>query len=687
MVEKYRHYFIFFIVTISYFLLRFSTYPYVYENNFLNLIDPDSYYHLRRVLYTLNNFPKMLDFDPFLSYPRGDYCPWPPFYDFLSAGITKIISDTRIIPFLNPFYFFLALTIIYFSVYKKEGITTSLTTSVFLSITGILYLFTSFGRFDHHSMELLIITLLYLTFFRYFTKKDIPSLLLFSFFCVLSFFNWPGALIYFVPVFMFVIYEFLKENLDDRILKGLFVAFHITAIVMAVYLKITKTNDFPPYSYKFLSAFQRDFCFFISVVFITLYFHKTKRINRLLLWLGNAIIIGLMFHRLFYEIFKGLMFVTKGDKLMILIEESSPLFFSRFYSLYDELKRAISLFTPFIFLSPYFIYKYYKKRGADLVFFYCLFFLLLTLIQLRFGYFFTLGYSFMIAVVLKDLLEKHLKILIVVFLVITSIIFYRDLKTSSERFLSEEIKNSLIFLRETTPYKEKFEKGETPYGVLASWHLGHYIIEIAKRPAVAHNFINVAINSGEKEFINALFSKREDEVLKIIDRNKSRYLILENPDENIITDWYAISSEKNPYIDKNKNINSKASELFLFNLYHFYGITPPFQNTPKNLRLIYESSKKKNIKIFERVKSAKIIYRGNKNPLLKMLIKTPYNTFFYISLGEPAENGRIFNVPYSLDSPYPVKAELVNLELNGSKIPLNIKEEDVTEGKTIEIKY
>lgn len=688
MSNKKEHLFYFLFVSISFFAVRFTTYPQVYINDFLNLIDPDSYYHLRRVIYTINNFPEMLNFDPFLSYPYGDYCPWPPLYDFISALIVKTFGNNiKIIPFLNPIYFFIALSIIHFSLTQKEGVAVALTTATFISLTGVLYLYTSFGRFDHHALELLIITLIYLTFLRYYTKKDIPSLLLFSLFTTLSFFNWPGAIIYFLPIILYLLFELIRERLPNNILKGIFIAFHICAISIAIYLKITERDNFPPYSYKFLSAFQRDSSFLISIIFLTIFFYKTKKINKYFLLIGNVFIVALMFHKLFYEVFKGLMFITKGDRLMILIEESSPLFFSKFYTRLDEFKRAISLFTPFIFFFPYFLYIYWKKRGTDLIIIFNTFFLLLTLFQLRFGYFFMMGYSVLISIALKETLDKHKKFLLTLLIILTIFIFLRDFNKSQERFLDEEIRKSLIFLRQHTPEKEKFERGETPYGVLASWHLGHHIIEFAKRPVIAHNFINVALKNGEKEFINALFSKSEKEVISIMDKNKAKFLILEKPDGNIITDWYAISKEKNPFTDEKNNINSNASSLFIFNLYYFYGIIPPFEKTPENIRLIYESSgNKNNLKIFERVKSAKIVFLGKGTPILKLLIKTPYNKFFHISLGEQSKEGTIFTVPYSLNSPYPVNAESIYLEVNGKKIPIHLSETDISEGKVISVK-
>ncbi len=315
-----------------------------------------------------------------------------------------------------------------------------------------------------------------------------------------------------------------------------------------------------------------------------------------------------------------------------------------------------------------------------------IFFFLLTLFQLRFGYFFMMGYSLMLGISFKELLESRLKYVLMLFIIISSVIFFRDYKTSEERFIDSDLAKGLVFLRDHTPEKSSFDNFKTPYGILSSWHLGHYIIEIAKRPVTAHNFINVALNNGEKEFMRALFSENESEVLEIMSRNNSKFLFLDNPNDLIVTDWYAINRGENPYTDGDKKINLKAQRLFIYRLYHFDGLTPPFLNSTKHFRLIYESSLSPfRVKIFERVEGAKILYNGKDSAILKARIKTPYREFFYVTTGEALDGKRIFHLPYSSDSNYPVKAEYINFETGTKKIELNINEQDVISGKTIYI--
>jgi dolichyl-phosphooligosaccharide-protein glycotransferase len=52
--------------------------------------DFDPYYHLRIVEYTIQHFPNVLAFDPYLDYPNGFWIGWPPLYDFLASAYAMV---------------------------------------------------------------------------------------------------------------------------------------------------------------------------------------------------------------------------------------------------------------------------------------------------------------------------------------------------------------------------------------------------------------------------------------------------------------------------------------------------------------------------------------------------------------------------------------------------------------------
>lgn len=96
---------IFFLTFLSFLILRLYMFSFVFGKRGLQFVDPDSYYHLRRILYSFENFPNMLIFDPFVSYPTGDFVPWPPFFDFLTATIS--------LPFSNPIFLICSINLIF----------------------------------------------------------------------------------------------------------------------------------------------------------------------------------------------------------------------------------------------------------------------------------------------------------------------------------------------------------------------------------------------------------------------------------------------------------------------------------------------------------------------------------------------------------------------------------------------
>jgi dolichyl-diphosphooligosaccharide--protein glycosyltransferase len=52
--------------------------------------EPDAYYHLRRIWYSVVNFPDLLTFDPYLNFPHGANVIWTPPFDWLLALGTRL---------------------------------------------------------------------------------------------------------------------------------------------------------------------------------------------------------------------------------------------------------------------------------------------------------------------------------------------------------------------------------------------------------------------------------------------------------------------------------------------------------------------------------------------------------------------------------------------------------------------
>ena len=64
----------------------------IFTDNLIKFAGNDSYYHMRLVENLLHNFFHVNTFDPFTYYPRGTTIPWPPFFDWLLAGVIWLVG-------------------------------------------------------------------------------------------------------------------------------------------------------------------------------------------------------------------------------------------------------------------------------------------------------------------------------------------------------------------------------------------------------------------------------------------------------------------------------------------------------------------------------------------------------------------------------------------------------------------
>ncbi|HKJ23671.1 MAG TPA: STT3 domain-containing protein [Myxococcota bacterium] len=49
----------------------------------------DPYYHLRRIAWSVDHFPRVLEFDTYLNFPDGGRVVWPPAFDWTIAGVAR----------------------------------------------------------------------------------------------------------------------------------------------------------------------------------------------------------------------------------------------------------------------------------------------------------------------------------------------------------------------------------------------------------------------------------------------------------------------------------------------------------------------------------------------------------------------------------------------------------------------
>ncbi len=233
-------------VALVAFLMRMISYSTATANGSINLMGYDSFYHMRRILYTTFNFPHPLNFDSYINYPAGFEVGWPPFFDFLGALLAKVLGGGSpdlyttefagaLLPVLLGVLTIIPLYIAAAAIFDRK--TALLGALVFAVIPAHVYV-SRFGAVDHHVAETLLSTSAYACFILALKWARKGSLSLTSFknissdkklikslafagasglFFALLIYTWIGALVF---VSFIVLYAFIQTIIDLKAEKN-----------------------------------------------------------------------------------------------------------------------------------------------------------------------------------------------------------------------------------------------------------------------------------------------------------------------------------------------------------------------------------------------------------------------------------------------------------------------------------
>ena len=192
----------------------------------------DSYYHMRRIMYTVDHFPSTNVFDSYVNFPSGFPIYWPPLYDQISAGLSLLAGlghpgsftielASALVPALIGV---LSIIPLYLIVKDAMGKYAAMIAALIMAIIpGSVYQ-SFFGATDHHGLEVLLSLTMYLLFMRALSsangvkpediikqKKPLVYAALAGVAMAAMIFTWDGA-----PIFIGIIvfYSFVQYAYD-----------------------------------------------------------------------------------------------------------------------------------------------------------------------------------------------------------------------------------------------------------------------------------------------------------------------------------------------------------------------------------------------------------------------------------------------------------------------------------------
>ena len=127
----------------------------------------DAYYHLRRIRYSLENFPSALDFDPLLNFPAGGQPIWPATMDWLIAlflwplpGLDEPGRLEAVVVWLPPMVGAATVVALYALGRRFFSARVSLAAALLLSFLPAHVAYSRLGAIDHHVVVALVMVAL-----------------------------------------------------------------------------------------------------------------------------------------------------------------------------------------------------------------------------------------------------------------------------------------------------------------------------------------------------------------------------------------------------------------------------------------------------------------------------------------------------------------------------------------------
>ncbi len=199
----------------------------------------DEFYHMRRILYTVQNFPETLWFDSYLNYPHGWENVWPPLYDQICAAFSLLLGQhTRpgvemAASFMPIIFGTIATIVVYFLIREIFDHRTAILASLMTVLAPTYLQYTSFAAMDHHSLEVLFLLsallFLVLSFCRQ-EKRYIFAVLAGISLAALAY-TWFGTILYLAIIPVYGAIEMTMALKNKR-------PWHETAIVLMLALSV-----------------------------------------------------------------------------------------------------------------------------------------------------------------------------------------------------------------------------------------------------------------------------------------------------------------------------------------------------------------------------------------------------------------------------------------------------------------
>ncbi len=536
----------------------------------------DEFYHLRRIWFSVVNFPASLDFDLYMNHPVGAKPIWPPFFDWGVAALARVLvggEDQRAVEvvaaWVPPVLGGLSVLASVALIRRLHSAAAGWVTGVLLAVLPAHIELSRLGEVDHHVAVGLLATLLVGSgagLAAADTRASRWAALRTGGLAGAAILLWPGALLHVAVVEGFLLAQLLLERERGEAIaraRSLALLHAVAALVLLPFCIGQAWPQFGTYSPQVLSRFQPLWFGAAAAAFAVASawwagsrVGETRRQR-----LGSGLLVATLGAGLALVGVPGL---TKsvgeaagwfgGESFLQFVAETQPLFFPRGPAFAPRL--AYGQFTWLLWAYPIglatLFWGAWRRRRSDAL-------LVLTascvasiavLAQFRFRDVAALGFAWVMGPALVEAgralgrrtrAPRAVRVgVIVVGLLVAALPGLRraegDLhaslagsppRRSAEIWLRRALRELGLWVRENTPPTQGYlDPTLRPgYGVLSAWGYGHLLRYTAERPMVQDNFGPWGGREGSAAARRYYAMQDEDAAAALAERMGARYVV------------------------------------------------------------------------------------------------------------------------------------------------------------------
>lgn len=690
----------------------------------------DEYYHMRRILHGVGNFPDVLWFDSYLNYPHGLPIGWPPLFDQLSAALCVALGQhTRsgvemAAAFVPVILGLLAMVVVYYTMRELFDHRIALLSSFMTALAPNHLRYTMVAATDHHSLEVLLQLLSLLFLILAISRPERRWLYASAGGVALAAlaYTWLGADAYFGAYLLIAAVAIsleLQAGSSLKIAPTMIVAFILALVLVFPYRNMPWMSP----SFLGLAAILVSLAVMLALAMLLAGRNISWRVFPLAVMAISFVFLllakplgGLFGVEDLIRMGSGYIW---GGEMIGRISEAEPLIYDRktfSQVLFSGLGLKILLSLAGAAATTVRLRRQEGKKRQMLLFFllWALYSIVLTLGQSRFLYISTIYMGILISILIFHALDYARKVLgengkkvhlglsvaIIFLLLLPMAIDAISFVQNNPPPVEGDWYESILWLKENSNATSFYADPQAvpEYSVMSWWDYGNWILYLSERPVVANNF-----QSGVEDAVRFYLAEDEAGAAQIMDARGARYVFAdystvfsklaslaewggEDVNSYMVREDYGNQIKVKP---KDRLLNTTLGRLYLVD-----------GAGMGRFRLIYESRTVmgsnpgiSRVKIFQYVPGALLRIHAAPDQNAGVLLNVTSNMerkFIYVN--QASWNGDLLElrVPYSTEKRYETHALDPYLVFsgneNGIKVQnVEISEEDVLQGRTIEL--